>query len=161
MAIAKRVGGDNCHNIDRIMRLPGTVNIPNAKKQAAGRNPTVARVVEADWSRTYSLDDFPPTDELPQVNQTKTAANGRSIVPVDLEALPSAVLPVTRTFIENGDDPERPHDSETPHFRSRSEVVFRVACDLARAGCSEDDNRRSVDQSSFWRLAVGSGEEKS
>ena len=23
-------GGDNCHNIDRIMRLPGTINVPEA-----------------------------------------------------------------------------------------------------------------------------------
>ena len=69
MAIAKRVGGDNCHNIDRIMRLPGTINIPNAKKLAAGRTPTVAGVVEADWSRTYSLNDFQLSDELRQVQK--------------------------------------------------------------------------------------------
>ena len=44
--LAADLGGDNCHNIDRIMRLPGTINVPNAKKRAAGRMPTLARVVE-------------------------------------------------------------------------------------------------------------------
>jgi len=38
--------GDHCHNIDRIMRLPGTWNIPNAKKRAAGRVERMARIVE-------------------------------------------------------------------------------------------------------------------
>ncbi len=44
--LAADLGGDNCHNIDRIMRLPGTINMPNAKKRAAGRRPTLAYVVE-------------------------------------------------------------------------------------------------------------------
>lgn len=44
--LAADLGGDNCHNIDRIMRLPGTINLPNAKKRNAGRVPTLAYVVE-------------------------------------------------------------------------------------------------------------------
>ena len=43
------VGGDDCHNIDRILRIPGTINLPNKKKRDAGRAPAVARLVEADW----------------------------------------------------------------------------------------------------------------
>lgn len=31
------IGGDNCHNRDRIARLPGTVNWPDAKKSKLGR----------------------------------------------------------------------------------------------------------------------------
>lgn len=38
--------GDNCHNVDRIMRLPCTLNIPDAKKLKKGRKPTLARVVK-------------------------------------------------------------------------------------------------------------------
>ncbi|CAD5273082.1 conserved hypothetical protein [Bosea sp. 62] len=44
--LAADLGGDNCHNIDRIMRLPGTINLPNAKKRKAGRAPMLAYVVE-------------------------------------------------------------------------------------------------------------------
>lgn len=43
--LAECLGGDNCHNIDRLMRLPGTVNYPNAKKRAAGRTIALAKVI--------------------------------------------------------------------------------------------------------------------
>ena len=44
-SLAERLGGDHCHNIDRLMRLPGTVNYPNAKKLAAGRTAALAKVI--------------------------------------------------------------------------------------------------------------------
>jgi hypothetical protein len=44
--VAQQLGGDNCHNIDRLLRLPGTINLPNAKKRSAGRVPVLARIVE-------------------------------------------------------------------------------------------------------------------
>jgi hypothetical protein len=46
--LAKQLGGDNCHNIDRIMRVPGTVTTLSKRKIAKGRTPAVAYVVEAD-----------------------------------------------------------------------------------------------------------------
>lgn len=136
LAIAKALGGDNCHNIDRVMRLPGTVNIPNAKKKRAGRKPVLTRIVKADWSLLYSLDDLPQGEESsPAGRPTSAIVLDTPIVPVSLGELPLSVLPVTRTLIEVGDDPERPRDKAGARFRSRSEAVFRVACDLARAGC--------------------------
>ncbi|MDX1823002.1 MAG: hypothetical protein R3197_19090 [Paracoccaceae bacterium] len=68
-AIEVALGGDNCHNIDRIMRLPGTVNVPGEKKRKKGRRPALARVVMEDWSRRYRLEDFPA---LPKVGVKET-----------------------------------------------------------------------------------------
>lgn len=136
-AVAKLLGGDHCHNIDRIMRLPGTVNLPNGKKRKAGRKPKLARIVKADWSVSYSLDDFPQDSGLESAGSNEPIVQDLQTVPVGLDELPQSVSPFTRTLIELGDDPEQPRGSNASHFRSRSEAVFRVACDLARAGCSE------------------------
>lgn len=87
---------------------------------------------------TYTLEDF-HLDVGPEPTGPKGAiAQNLPIAPIDLDTLPPSISPLTRTIIEHGDDPERPFSSDTPHFRSRSEAVFRVACDLARAGCAED-----------------------
>ncbi|NDW53899.1 DNA-primase RepB domain-containing protein [Aliiroseovarius sp. PrR006] len=43
--LAERLGGDNCHNVDRIMRVPGSINWPNTKKRRAGRKPVLAHVL--------------------------------------------------------------------------------------------------------------------
>ncbi|MBB5043459.1 VapE domain-containing protein [Shinella fusca] len=137
MAMATALGGDKCHNIDRIMRLPGTVNIPNAKKLANGRKPALARIVKADWSLTYSLDDFPQGEGPEPAGPKGVVSQDPPIVPVDLDALPFSVPAFTRALIQLGDDPERPRDRPDARFRSRSEVVFRVACDLGRSDCSE------------------------
>jgi RepB DNA-primase from phage plasmid len=130
--LARRLGGDNCHNIDRIMRLPGTINVPNAKKRKAGRVPTLAYVVEeaTDWSRLYSLDDF---DDPPPAAPAAALQAPREVEPVD--QLPKIISVETRELVERGDDPSNPIGSENAHFPSRSEAVWRVACDLARAGC--------------------------
>ncbi|WP_050996891.1 virulence-associated E family protein [Sinorhizobium fredii] len=138
IAVAKALGGDNCYNIDRIMRLPGTVNIPNAKKQAHGRKPTLARIMKVDWPLAYSLDDLPQGEGPEPAGPKGAVAQDPPIVPVNLDELPLSVSSFTRTMIEVGDDPEDPRDGAAPRFRSRSEAVFRVACDLARAGCSEE-----------------------
>lgn len=134
-SIAQALGGDNCHNVDRIMRLPDTVNVPNAKKRAAGRSPTQAYVVDeaTDWSRRYDLDDF--VDVEASTRLTETALFPADVVPTSLESLPASVSLETRTLIMRGDDPHCPIGAPNAHFASRSEVVFRVACDLARANC--------------------------
>lgn len=51
-------GGDNCHNIDRLMRLPGTVNIPDARKKKKGRVEELARLEEWNPRRIYDLSEF-------------------------------------------------------------------------------------------------------
>lgn len=53
--LAKAIGGDAVQNVDRIMRLPGTINLPTPKKAAAGRVPAPARLVHAAPALTHSF----------------------------------------------------------------------------------------------------------
>jgi hypothetical protein len=62
--IETALAADHCYNIDRIMRLPGTVNLPNAVKREKGREVYLAAVVEADWERRYDLTDFQPAPDI-------------------------------------------------------------------------------------------------
>ncbi|HEY1749580.1 MAG TPA: hypothetical protein VGG11_22825 [Xanthobacteraceae bacterium] len=57
--LAASLGADYCHNIDRVMRLPGTINIPDKEKAKKGRTCALAHVIEANWDQRYALDDFP------------------------------------------------------------------------------------------------------
>lgn len=130
--------GDSCHNIDRIMRLPGTVNIPGEKKRKKGRVPALSKVVAADWSRVYKLKQFTPA---PRVQTSGPGGGGGPQVKLSgnlprlesLDDLPPEVDARTKMLIVNGDDPDDP-----TRYPSRSEVLFAVLCSLVRAGVSDD-----------------------
>ena len=63
VALADQLGGDDCENLDRVMRLPFTVNRPNAKKIKAGRVPVLADIVtDLRGLVVYALEDFVPAD---------------------------------------------------------------------------------------------------
>jgi hypothetical protein len=64
--IGARFGGDNTWNIDRIMRLAGTVNVPTPDKAAQGRKPATATVlVEYSKGKPFTIEQLeewaPPT----------------------------------------------------------------------------------------------------
>lgn len=90
-----------------------------------------------ELERKYVLDDFQRGDGPEPAGPKGSVAQDPIVVPVSLDELPLSVLAFTRMLIELGDDPERPRDKPGARFRSRSEAVFRAACDQARAGCSE------------------------
>ena len=122
------------------MRVPWTVNVPNKKKREAGRTPTVAYVVEeaTDWSREYEIIAFAEKAVDGPRGTTAAAAAVPSEIPlVSLDALPAEVSAETRAIIEAGDDPNNPIGTVGARYQSRSEAVFRVACDLARVGVDE------------------------
>lgn len=66
--------GDAVWNIDRILRLPGTYNIPNATKRRKGRTRRVAsiRAATGEW---YQLDRLSDQFQLPERNRQKTNAS--------------------------------------------------------------------------------------
>ncbi len=127
LRIAQTLGGDHCHNIDRIMRLPGTINLPDAAKQARGRVPALARVVEADWERRYALGTFPAAamDDGPRSDASPMGGNGTDSG--NFDALPDDL----RELIATGDASRWNGD--------RSRAVWFVCCALVRAGWSDAD----------------------
>jgi hypothetical protein len=63
--IEKAFGADACHNADRIMRLPGTINVLGPTKVRAGRRPERAELVEFHDEFIYDLEDFPEIEPEP------------------------------------------------------------------------------------------------
>lgn len=61
-------GADRTHNLDRVMRVPGTVNIPTASKLPKGRVPAMSRVY-SHTAVTYALSQFAkaPPDAAPEL----------------------------------------------------------------------------------------------
>ena len=140
-SIAKQLGGDACHNIDRLMRVPGTINWPNARKRKAGRKPVVARLLadETDFARRYKLSDFQ------KIGLAGSLALSReeSVVPDHIPVLAVGdlgfALPARLSeLIRSGDDPERPRTGDNPRHPSRSETVFAAAIGLARLNATRD-----------------------
>ena len=76
--IAKAFGADACHNADRIMRLPGTINVLGKTKINAGRKPALAETVEFHEDRIYDIEDFPPEPEPPPGRSDSAGARQRS-----------------------------------------------------------------------------------
>ncbi|HMR31852.1 MAG TPA: DUF5906 domain-containing protein [Geminicoccaceae bacterium] len=110
---------DACHNIDRVARLPGTINRKTGER---------ARLVEFVKERAYSIEEFPRREDPELANPVDFTppAEGRSVADLD-ELVPFGVPDLARVVINHGKDPADPN-----RFPSRSEAVHYVACSLVR-----------------------------
>ncbi len=124
--------GDNTWNIDRILRVAGTVNWPDEKKRKKGRHARCAELAGGSGEACPLRDFTPAPEDGPKV----TAATGGGaaavrlpeVLPViDVETLP--VPPRIRMLIAQGDDPDEPG-----RYPSRSEASWAVTCAMVRAG---------------------------
>jgi len=133
-----KLGADNCHNIDRIARLPGSVNLPDDKKVQKGREVALAEVVYFG-SEAYTLNEFQKAE--PKVTTTSVLAGLASesnsqdqafnieidrgaVRHVELDELPQSVPETVRGMIKTGQHPDG---------KGRSEIVFGVVCALLKA----------------------------
>ena len=127
-----RLGGDNCSNVDRVMRLPGTTNIPNAKKASRGRLPVMAGILWLD-DTSYPIARFTKAPKLQgehaELDQDMPSGNVERLASVDdLDRwkVPERV----KVVVVQGYDPDNPKEGDN----SRSAWLFDACCGMARAG---------------------------
>lgn len=133
-------GGDHCHNVDRIARIPGTVNYPDKRKrEKKGRKPELANVVKWPDENRHMLLGF---QKAPAKQSSSPSGGGRSRKVVisgniqrvmDLSELPDNVPPVCKVIISQGKDP----DNADKH-PGRSEWAWYVVCELVRCQVPDD-----------------------
>jgi hypothetical protein len=113
-ALVLSLGGTaGTQNIDRALRLPGTVNVPNKAKRNRGRVHCSTALLSASAAER-SIEDFPlPDDAQPNASAAAHASanNGED--------------ELFRTIRDGG---------EKRHGASRSEAVWYVCCEMLRRG---------------------------
>lgn len=162
--------GDNCHNVDRIMRLPGTINVPDKKKIKKGRSKALAHVVKHNPENIYPLAKFTPAAQVNvdtgfgstiKVEISSNLERAGSIDDIKLWAseLGTAIPDWLQILIVQGTDPDDPNK-----YPSRSEALFACICGLARAKLS-DSQIYAIITDPDWGIAAsvidkGSGMER-
>lgn len=129
--LEKDLDGDSCHNLDRVMRLPGTINLPDAGKRAKGRKPRRAELLEYHDGRVYPLAEFamaePGTSAGPDSPGRVSLERGQLRQLRETEELDQWNVPGwAKAVIVQGEHPTEPDKWR----RDRSRAVFAVACEL-------------------------------
>ena len=119
-------------DVSRILRVPGTINLPTKKKRERGRTAVVAYLVteHTDWNRSFDPAAFSEEEGRPA--QTPSSAVTQAEPAPTPTTMPQGASPWLHQLAEAGDDSEHPRGSTAPRYRSRSEAVWALACGLAR-----------------------------
>jgi hypothetical protein len=131
-------GGDHCFNVDRIARLPGTINIPDPKKRKKGRVEVEAKLLSFKPENVYDISDF---QKAAGVQSSGSMMDGNSPddldIPGNIERIADlteldewSVPDRTKVVIAQGHHPEFPKEKDN----SRSAWVFDAVCSLVRCG---------------------------
>lgn len=126
--IMARFGADACWNIDRLMRVPGTINWPDARKLTRGRVPALARIVEPDDGTVHEAfvlaHRFPPPTAPERVERPAVEARAATTL-ITADDLGLAAFDPLRMLIER------------PGGADRSADALRCAGEMVRAGRSD------------------------
>lgn len=121
---------DNCQSMDHVMRVPGTVNYPDAKKRARGRVPSLAKIAVPDDGVVYEPHKlsaaFPPAKP-----QTYSAGNEGSRIQVEM---PDGVQMETADTLVLGILDHIREAINSPRGQDRSADGMSVARKMANAG---------------------------
>jgi hypothetical protein len=131
-------GGDtSAWNIDRILRLPSTINIPTKTKRKAGKVRCGTHLIEAN-AGAFGIDTFPMAGTTQSPTQK---ANGSGGAHPDVSALlawlpPTASLPPLVEELLGVEDlgAGKRHGD----YATRSELLFAALTTGLRAGCPDD-----------------------
>lgn len=143
--LERELGGDNCHNVDRIMRVPGTINVPDERKLKKGRRPALAYIVQKRET-AYNIGDFSKAAPLQDAGLERGARGaGSADRKVDLPTNIDRIINLdddehfvrSKDWIKRcicfGKDPEG-----LKVWSSRSEMVWAVVCELVRQEVPDD-----------------------
>ncbi len=130
---------DHCHNVERIMRLPGTVNNPDPKKAAKGRVRAMAQCIAFN-SNTYDLElKFKAATGTQTGKNSIENARGGSESDLNMKDADRQIMDMSE--LDDWDVPNRvkviiaqgSHPEETKKGdNSRSAWVFDVVCNMIR-----------------------------
>lgn len=143
--LVQQLDGDRAAtDVSRILRVPGTLNLPTKTKRERGRVEVRAQLLRdmTDWTRTYDIGQFGHTDTskpLPRDESTRLRSEPSPPLTIEPRPLPEGLDERIAQVARIGDDPKRPRGRPNARYPSRSEAVFAVACALGRSGRSIED----------------------
>lgn len=139
--LEKIFNSDHTHNVDRIMRVVGSVNIPNKKKREAGRVEALANTVEADWELAYELDkDFKKAMTSGSADVPEVSIGNLPVVDIDTLRVETKF----REMIVKGEDGR--------YGGNRSDAVFAVSCEMVRQGY-DNETIAAVLLNKEWKIS--------
>lgn len=99
--VSHQLKADHCWNIDRVLRLPGTINWPNAAKAQRGRVPVWSTLVQPDNGVAYTADNMAAAFPVVPVEARQAAgeADVGDWTPLRLDDVPMA--PQLRAMCEH------------------------------------------------------------
>lgn len=132
-------GGDHCFNVDRIARLPGTINIPNPQKRKKGRTEIMAQLLDFN-NNVYEISDFKKAAGVQSSGSMMDGGGGTNEhldIPGNIDRIQDlseldewSVPDRVKIIIAQGLHPDQPKEKDN----SRSAWVFDCVCSLARCG---------------------------
>lgn len=123
-------GGDHCHNVDRLMRLPGTWNIPGESKRKKGIIDRRLSELLLFEDKTYPIESFQKaSSESKQQSLLDEYECGAPVQLKELTELSKWNVPTRVQLIcSKGSDPSSPKKGDN----SRSAWLYDCVCQLIR-----------------------------
>ena len=128
-AVMQRLGSKaGTQNIDRILRLPGTTNLPNAKKRKEGRVACQTKLLWFD-DASYPLDAFPKEEPGEKKPEPETFGAFEDIAPTD-----PRLAKLDEKWIALGFEGKGIREN---YAGDRSRAVMAFACECVRASIAD------------------------